>query len=267
MTVPTQKVLPTLLENKEQEALEYIRQHEPPEGYALAYSGGKDSEVLLHLTQRSGVKFKPHYCNTTIDPPEILKHIRRHHPEVKILRGKQSFWQWMLYAPRGKPKGLPLRVCRWCCDVLKKDPAKKTGKHRLIGTRAQESDARARYPQTANDGNLKIYKPLFHWSTEDIWGYIHKYDLPYLRLYDLRGCARVGCVICPLQSHKNRLLMQVEYPRLWALFRQYCDKLFALRPDFYVERNLKSGQDIYDWWCSGLSEEKWRNRKAAKDGK
>jgi len=63
--------------------------------------------VVLDLVKRAGVKYSVHYCNTTIDPPEVLKHIRRYHPEAKILRSERSYWQWIMYAPRGNPKGLP----------------------------------------------------------------------------------------------------------------------------------------------------------------
>ena len=115
MTLPKQKVFEAMLEEKEREAIQFIRDNEPPEGYAVAYSGGKDSEVTLHLVERSGVKYSVHYCNTTIDPPDILKHIKKHHPECKVLRSKKSFWQWMMYqGKKGGVKALPLRNKRWC---------------------------------------------------------------------------------------------------------------------------------------------------------
>ena len=42
-------------------AIEFIRKHEPPEGYFLGDSGGKDSTVLRDLAVKSGVKFKTYY--------------------------------------------------------------------------------------------------------------------------------------------------------------------------------------------------------------
>ena len=38
-------------------AIEFIQAHEPPEGYFLGDSGGKDSTVLRHLTIKSGVRY------------------------------------------------------------------------------------------------------------------------------------------------------------------------------------------------------------------
>jgi phosphoadenosine phosphosulfate reductase len=39
------------------EAIEFMREHEPPEGYTLADSFGKDSTVLWELAKMAGVKF------------------------------------------------------------------------------------------------------------------------------------------------------------------------------------------------------------------
>ena len=44
-----------------------------PKGYYVAYSGGKDSDVILDLVRRSGVKYEAHHHLTTADPPEIVR--------------------------------------------------------------------------------------------------------------------------------------------------------------------------------------------------
>lgn len=40
----------------------------PSDDIELAFSGGKDSSVILKLAQMAGIKFTPIYKNTTIDP-------------------------------------------------------------------------------------------------------------------------------------------------------------------------------------------------------
>lgn len=57
------------------EAIEFIKINEPPEGYCLSDSGGKDSAVLRHLAILSKVKFQSYYYCTGIDPPELVRFI------------------------------------------------------------------------------------------------------------------------------------------------------------------------------------------------
>lgn len=64
------------------QAIEIMRHYEPPEGYWLAFSGGKDSIVLYRLAELAGVRFDAHYSLTTIDPPELVWFIRREYPSV-----------------------------------------------------------------------------------------------------------------------------------------------------------------------------------------
>ena len=56
-------------------ALQVYRTFEPPEGYYLTYSGGKDSTVSLALARMAGVKFDLHYNVTTVDPAELVRFI------------------------------------------------------------------------------------------------------------------------------------------------------------------------------------------------
>lgn len=41
--------------------IERIKAFEPPEGYFLAFSGGKDSVVIKALADMAGVKYDAHY--------------------------------------------------------------------------------------------------------------------------------------------------------------------------------------------------------------
>jgi phosphoadenosine phosphosulfate reductase len=68
--------------DKVQIAIDRLRTFEPPEGYWLAFSGGKDSQVIYDLAQRAGVKFEAHFSVTTVDPPELIKFMRANYPPV-----------------------------------------------------------------------------------------------------------------------------------------------------------------------------------------
>ena len=176
-------------------AIEFIRKHEPEQGYFVGFSGGKDSVVVLDLVQRAGVKCQAYYSATGIDPPELVKFINEHYPHVIHKRphytnrkfpnwkGTRSFFGML------QVKGFPMRFARWCCDDLKKNPSKKIPlPHRIMGLRAEESANRAKRPVVEYFKKTKqtIYKPIFYWLEWEIWDYIEEHNVPPT-LRDLNG--------------------------------------------------------------------------------
>ena len=116
----------------------------------IAYSGGKDSDVLLHLAESvlSCSEFEVINGHTTVDAPETVYHIRN---TFKRLNGKgikttidyhkkpdgTNETMWTLITKKTMP---PTRIVRYCCQVLKET----TTPHRLcaLGVRAAESSKR-----------------------------------------------------------------------------------------------------------------------------
>ena len=216
---------------KEEEAIEFMRQHEPPEGYFLGFSGGKDSTVLKHLAELSGVKFKAYYSATGIDPPEVVHFIKRHHPDVTFCRPKKSFYKLVV------EKGFPTKFKRWCCDEIKKKNTRHIPlTHRLLGMRAEESHKRAMRDRIDRYGKSKksiqvIYKPIFMWNEADVWEYIDRHALPYCYLYD-EGFDRIGCVVCPFlcdKSGKKIELHKKRWPKIYAAFERSMEELYETR--------------------------------------
>jgi phosphoadenosine phosphosulfate reductase len=68
--------------NKVEEAIGRLKAFEPPYGYFLAFSGGKDSQCIYHLAEMSGVKFDAHYSVTSVDPPELVRFMMKNYPDV-----------------------------------------------------------------------------------------------------------------------------------------------------------------------------------------
>jgi len=95
-------------------AIDRIKAHCPPEGLYVAFSGGKDSIVILDLVRRSGVKHDAHFNFTTVDPPEMLKFIRDNYPDVAWERPKKTMWQLI-----EKSMMPPTQLIRYCCVELK----------------------------------------------------------------------------------------------------------------------------------------------------
>ena len=101
-------------------ATQRLRTFEPPEGYYLAFSGGKDSQCVYHLAKMAGVKFDAHYAITSVDPPELVRFIRKNYPDViwdrQYNKDGKPITMWNLIADHTLP---PTRKARYCCSALK----------------------------------------------------------------------------------------------------------------------------------------------------
>lgn len=108
------------------------------EGYLwLGFSGGKDSQAMYHIAQLSGVKFNAFFSPTSVDPPEVIRFIRKNYPEVEFTPLKKSIYSEFL-----KRKCLPSMKIRWCCAEFKE----KGGANKvvLVGVRNSESVKRSK---------------------------------------------------------------------------------------------------------------------------
>ena len=148
------------LSEKVSKSLERLKAFEPPEGYYLAFSGGKDSVVCKHLMEMAGVKYDATYRVTSVDPPELVRFIKEQHPDVireiprysldtkdEKLRGK-PVTMWNLIPKKMMP---PTRYGRFCCEYLKESGG--DGRMTVTGVRWAESTNRM-----ANQGIATIYK-------------------------------------------------------------------------------------------------------------
>lgn len=119
------------------------------EGLYICFSGGKDSCVIKALADMAGVKYDAHYSVTGIDPPELVRFVRRCYPDVhfnyphypdnysvEMLRGR-VITMWNLIPHKRMP---PTMMVRYCCQYLKESNG--DGRLAVTGVRWAESSRR-----------------------------------------------------------------------------------------------------------------------------
>ena len=109
-----------VLHDKVELAIQRLKAFEPPEGYYVAFSGGKDSQCIYHLCEMANVKFDAHYAVTSVDPPELVKFIRANYPDVEFAvprdKNGKRVTMWSLIEEHTMP---PTMTVRYCCNYLK----------------------------------------------------------------------------------------------------------------------------------------------------
>lgn len=269
-----QYVLIDELPRKTARAIELFRMFEEsavrfrPEGYYLAFSGGKDSVVLYWLAKMAGVRFTAHYHLTTVDPPQLVSFIREKYPDVQV--EKPPITMWNLIVKKQIP---PLRRSRYCCEVLKEQGGE--GAFTVTGVRWQESRNRnkrssleiltSKNPIYLNCDNeesrrqvelcavkgKRVLNPIIDWTEEEVWRFIRKYHIPYCVLYD-QGFSRIGCIGCLLASVKNREKEFARYPQYARAYIRAFDRMVEVRrAEGKTRGNWKSGKDVFHWWMYG----------------
>ena len=238
----------TLFETRDKvaESVQFLQDHEPGEGYYLAFSGGKDSIAIKELADVAGVKYDAHYSVTTIDPPELVRFIRRHHPAVAFDHPEKPLLRVL------ETRGFPMRQKRWCCELYKERGG--SGRRGVTGIRAVESAKRAgrRAVEACYKDTSKIYfNPIITWTDAEVWEFIKERDLPYCELYD-QGWHRIGCLFCPM-ARKMRQVEAERYPRyVQAFIKSFC-RLHATGRESMGR--WKNGEEMFWWWMDS-------NRKA-----
>lgn len=229
-------------QNKIEVAIMRLQEFQPPEGYHLAFGGGKDSIVLCDLAVKAGIRFDAHYNKTGIDPPELVYFIREHYPGMIYEKPLENIWHLV------ERKGLPRRDARFCCEYLKEHSG--AGRVVATGIRWQESWHRKRRAMVETCRWVKsksFIHPIIDWSTREVWEYIHQEKLPYCSLYD-EGFHRLGCVLCPMTTARQAQRDKLRWPKIADAWFRACVRYFNKGTEG-VQR-WSSAEEMFDWWLS-----------------
>ena len=235
----------------------------------LAFSGGKDSQALYHVAQMAGVQFEAHMNFTSVDPPEVIRFVRRNYPAVITHPPRISIYDMAI-----KKKLLPTRRFRWCCVEYKETAG--AARVTLVGVRKAESAKRSKrttfekihknpnkrkqwnfdqfedhqetMAQCMGGGKEKIVvSPILEWTDDDVWEFLNNIaKVPHCELYD-KGHKRIGCIICPMSSHKQKQrddLQSLHVKRKWieTMAKMPFDRAYELTPE-----------ERFEWWISDMS--------------
>ena len=235
----------------------------------VAFSGGKDSQTVYHLAEAAGVDFEAVYSATTIDPPEVVRFIRKQYPLVKFNVPKLSFWKLV-----ENIRMLPSRNMRYCCSVLKEQTL--PGRVTLTGVRREESAKRAKRQildinkkprqfdefersdkidvQCFGNGKEKItVNPILDWTEEDVWQYLNTVvNVPHCELYD-KGRHRVGCLFCPMKRHKEIVDDMQRYPHQFKRLKETVAKIAETSKHF-----PNDPKGFLEWWLSDKSVQEFK---------
>ena len=251
----------------------------------ITYSGGKDSDVLLHLARRADIPIEVSHGLTTVDAPETVRHVKKVFRELELdgisahiefgkYKGKRVT-MWKLIVQKGIP---PTRLMRYCCSVFKES----SGNGRMIatGVRWQESSARAKraaYEALAprkedkilvndNDESRRLYEdcrlkgtrvtnPLIDWTDAEVWQYIHDNHICTNPLYGM-GYTRVGCVGCPMAGYVARVNEFVRWPKYRQAYLHAFERMLDVRRSKGLKSDLwHNAEDVMRWWLEDQNAE------------
>ncbi|MGA3168461.1 MAG: phosphoadenosine phosphosulfate reductase family protein [Terriglobia bacterium] len=236
-------------------AIDRLREFEPEDGYYVAFSGGKDSQVVLDLVRRSDVKYDAHYNWTTVDPPELARFIKREYPAISWERPEMSMWQLIV-----KKRFPPTRFRRYCCEYLKERGGQ--GRFVVTGVRWAESARRSRrglVETCRRDGTRRLLHPIIEWSDADVWDHLNRSGFPHCSLYD-EGFKRLGCVMCPMQTLPQMKRDERRWPKLALAYRHAICRAFdqAKADGLRDGPGFENGDEMYDWWLTGAKPDRMR---------
>jgi phosphoadenosine phosphosulfate reductase len=187
-----------------EEAVRQSLQHFGVERIALATSFGAEDQVLTDMLVRAN----PAARIFTLDTGRLFQEtydtmqnsIERYHMKYEVCVPEAAEVAELISKDGPNLFYYSIENRKACCNVRKMKPLRKvlgTVDAWICGLRRDQSVTRTAVELVSWDAEFGIYKicPLFDWSEQQVWDYIHKNNVPYNALHD-RGFPSIGCAPC-----------------------------------------------------------------------
>ena len=220
-----------LLEKLSQETIKkiyniYHEYQDKVDLFYVAFSGGKDSVLVLDLVQRAlpHNAFKVLFGDTRMEFSDTYSVVNQVESNCKEM-GIEFIRSQSILSPKEtwKQFGPPAQKIRWCCSVHKTTPQilklreilNKTNFRGMAftGIRAQESASRAEYEDISFGEKIRgqfSCHPVLDWNSAELFLYIYSHKLILNEAYK-KGNSRAGCLVCPLAGYKNMWFKEQSY--------------------------------------------------------
>ena len=99
-----------------------------------------------------------------------------------------------------------------------------------------------------------ICNPIYKFTEDDIWRYIHENEIETNPLYRM-GYKRVGCIGCPLGARKHILKEFDDYPKYKLNYIRAFDRMLKARraEGLKTRGQWETAEDVFDWWIQNYA--------------
>lgn len=162
---------------------------------------------------------------------ESIRRARRHEVEVsskKFSGDLDQFYEWQEAELKRKEGVLSRRLKREKVKINEDEfSMMKENEVRCIGGK-----------------DSILISPIFDWTEKDVWYFLNEVvHAPHCELYD-KGYKRIGCILCPMSSHKQKLKEIQDFPHVK---RRWIEAIKAIRAGGVQKRQYGKTLSDHQW--------------------